>query len=80
MALLLCIQLLPLVLQCSAEGTGVETTSSAAISSPTVSSSPDSDSRHLKFIIIGLLCGAAVLCDRFCSSLNILSRTQTQYI
>ncbi|KAK0212475.1 hypothetical protein DFS33DRAFT_1269267 [Desarmillaria ectypa] len=39
----------------------ISTSSSTAISSPTVPSSPDSDARHLKFIVIGLLCGAAVL-------------------
>ncbi|KAK0454591.1 hypothetical protein EV421DRAFT_1896504 [Armillaria borealis] len=57
--LLFSIQFLHLLLKCSAEDTG--TTSSTAIASPTASSSPDSDSRRLKFILIGLFCGAAVL-------------------
>ncbi|KAK0486188.1 hypothetical protein IW261DRAFT_784900 [Armillaria novae-zelandiae] len=60
MALLLfSIQLLLLLLQCSAED--ANSTSSTVIASPTASSPSDSDSRHLKFIIIGLFCGAAVL-------------------
>ncbi|KAK0195793.1 hypothetical protein F5146DRAFT_305377 [Armillaria mellea] len=60
MALLLfSIQFFLLLLQCSAEDTS--TTSSTSTISPTASSSLDSSSRHLKFILIGLFCGAAVL-------------------
>ncbi|KAK0226301.1 hypothetical protein IW262DRAFT_1457518 [Armillaria fumosa] len=60
MALLLfSVQFLLLLLQCSAGD--ASPTSSTVIASPTASSSSDSDSRRLKFIIIGLFCGASVL-------------------
>ncbi|KAK0494790.1 hypothetical protein EDD18DRAFT_1354782 [Armillaria luteobubalina] len=60
MALLLfSIQFLLLPLQCSAED--ASPTSSAVMASPTASSSSNSDSRRLRFTIIGLFCGAAAL-------------------